>query len=53
VLAGFRENRPVSPLDRHFALAKFDELKHDPEWVAQLNRSSLAAKKQLALIQSI
>jgi hypothetical protein len=53
VLQEIRENRPVSPLERHFAQSKFDEFKNDPAWIQALNRGSMKERKELALIQSI
>jgi hypothetical protein len=53
VLQEFVENRPVTPIERRFALNKFEELKNDSEWFARYERGEIRARKDMALIQSI
>jgi hypothetical protein len=47
------ENRPVSPLERHYALSKWEELKQDPDWFQRYQRGEQKALKEKALVDSI
>jgi hypothetical protein len=47
------ENRPVSPLERRFAQAKWDELKRDADWFQRYQRGEQKALKEKALVDSI
>jgi hypothetical protein len=53
VLQEFVENRPVSPLEQHYAQSKFEEMKQDREWFARYQRGEIQARREMALVQSI
>jgi hypothetical protein len=52
-LAEFAQNRPVSPIERHYALSKWEELKQDADWFQRYQRGEQKALKEKALIDSI
>jgi hypothetical protein len=50
VLDQVRNNTPITPEERRWTLALWEEKKQDPDFIARLNRGEMKARKEMALI---